>query len=246
MIVFILSERILNQIRRDRRFFALSVVVPLLIIFLFKIFFDTLPQMPMKLRYVVPISAFVVHFLSFILSSIALVQERTRGTLERLFINGVSKWDLILGYALAYSFLSTIQSIIVIIELKLLFNIDYSFWKFFQLYLIIWLLAIVSVLLGTFISTFAKHEGHVIPFIPLIIVPSVFFTGLLIDYQDLPIWAQIIGKFYPFHYAVNILLELVSSNVDYIYIWKNVSMLIFYIIFCLFLASLTLKDKDFV
>jgi ABC-2 type transport system permease protein len=112
------------------------------------------------------------------------------------------------------------------------------------MFMVIWLLAIVSVMLGIFISTFAKQEAHVLPFIPIIILPSVFLTGLIIPPDRLPVWAQIIGKCLPLHYAVNIINEIIKTEYTVSSTMFDFGILTGYIFVLLVLASLTLKDTE--
>ena len=109
---------------------------------------------------------------------------------------------------------------------------------------VIWLLSIVSVMLGIFISTFAKHEAHVLPFIPLIILPSVFLTGLIIDSDKLPLWAELLGDCLPIHYAINILKEIIHADYQLINVLPDFAILVGYIFGLLFLASFTLKETE--
>ena len=81
MQTFIVARRVLKQLLRNPRFLALSIVAPLVIIYFLKLFFDTMPEGFDVARYAVPVAAFLVHFLAFLLCAIALVQERTAGTL---------------------------------------------------------------------------------------------------------------------------------------------------------------------
>jgi ABC-2 type transport system permease protein len=110
--------------------------------------------------------------------------------------------------------------------------------------MVIWLLAIVSVMLGIFISTFAKQEAHVLPFIPIIILPSVFLTGLIIKMDGLPAWAQVIGKCLPLHYAVNIIQEIIKPSYRIADTLLDFGILAGYIFGLLFLASLTLRRPN--
>src|ERR1035437_319155 len=209
---FIIARRVLAQLKGDRRFLALSLIGPLIIIYFLKLLFDTFPPMVNVKSFTIPICAFIVHFLSFILCAILLVQERTRGTLERMMIGGFSKTSIIGGYTLGYFGLATLQTFTVLAESIWLFKLSYDTRTIVLMFLVIWLLAIVSVMLGIFISTFAKEEAHVLPFIPLIILPSVFLTGLIIQPDGLPVWAQIVGKCLPLHYAVNIIHEIIKPT----------------------------------
>jgi len=241
---FIIAQRVLNQLKGDKRFLILSLLAPLIIIYFLKLLLDTFPPMVDVKSYSIPISAFIVHFLSFILCAILLVQERTRGTLERMMIGGFSKTSIIGGYTLGYFGLATIQAISALTESIWLFKLSYEPRTVVLLFIVIWLLAIVSVMLGIFISTFAKHEGQVFPFIPLIILPSVFLTGLVIEPTGLPTWAEIIGKCLPLHYAVNIVHEITKPDYRIADTLVDFGILTGYIFLLLALASLTLKETE--
>jgi len=241
---FIIAQRVLSQLKGDKRFLALSIIAPLIIIYFLKLLFDSVPPYVDVKSYTIPLSAFIVHFLSFILCAILLVQERTRGTLERMMIGGFSKTSIIGGYTLGYFGLATLQAISVLAESIWLFDLSYDTETVVLLFIVIWLLAIVSVMLGIFISTFAKHEGHVFPFIPLIILPSVFLTGLIIKPDGLPLWAEIIGKCLPLHYAVNIIHEIIKPEYKIADTFVDFGVLIGYIFGLLTLASVTLKETE--
>lgn len=241
---FVIAQRVLSQLRGDRRFLTLYIIAPLIIIYFLKLLIDTLPHFVPVVNFIIPVCAFIVHFLSFILCAILLVQERTRGTLERMMIAGFSKTSIIGGYTLGYFGLATFQSITSLTESIWLFNLNYNTETILLLFSVIWLLSIVSVMLGIFISTFAKHEGHVLPFIPLIILPSVFLTGLFIDTVRLPMWAGIIGKCLPLHYAVNIIKEIIRPEYQVSSTFVDFGILTGYIFLLLALASFTLKETE--
>lgn len=240
----LISHRVIIQLIRDKRLLALSFIAPLITIYFLKLLLDTLPDTVAIEIYAIPLSAFILHFSSFILCAMLIVQEQTRGTLDRMFISGFSKTSIIAGYTLGYFWLATVQTIFVLFEIILLFNLSYSIQTLFLLFLVIWLLAIVSIMLGIFISTFAKHEGHVIPFIPLIILPSVFLTGLIMDQAALPIWGKVIGTCLPLHFAVNIIHEIIKPDYNITETLMDFGILILYALGLLWLASLTLRESE--
>src|SRR5687767_7226781 len=116
MPTLIIAKRVLNQLKGDKRFLGLSIAAPLIIIYFLKLLFDTFPEFIDVTSYTIPISAFIVHFLSFVLCAILLVQERTRGTLERMIISGFRKTSIIGGYTLGYFGLATVQAVAVLLE----------------------------------------------------------------------------------------------------------------------------------
>jgi ABC-2 type transport system permease protein len=240
----VVARRVLTQIMHDRRFLGLSVAAPLLIIYFLKIFFDTMPAGFNVARFIMPVAAFLVHFLAFLLCAIVLVQERTAGTLERMFINGFRRTEIIGGYVLGYTALATLQAVVALIEVVLLFGLDYPWSTLAALFGVIWLLAIASVMLGIFISTFARHEGQVFPFIPLIILPSVFLSGMLVSTDLLPGWAAAVGHAFPLYYANNVIQEVIKPSSDLGAIWPNFLILAAYGVALLALASRTLREVE--
>ena len=239
-----IARRVLRQLAHDRRLLGLSVIAPLAIVYCLKIFFDTMPPGFPVARYAVPVAAFLVHFLAFLLCAIVLVRERTAGTLERMFINGYRRPEVIAGYVVGYLGLATLQAVAALTEVLLLFRLSYDAPALLALFGVVWALAIASVLLGIFVSTFARNEGQVFPFIPLIILPSVFFSGLLISIDRLPGWAQWLGKLLPLYYANKVIQEMIGPRGSFGVVWGSFLVLLGYSVVLLFLASRTLSETE--
>lgn len=238
------ARRVVTQLLHDRRLLALSIVAPLVIVYFLKLFFDTMPPGFATGRYAVPVAAFLVHFLSFLLCAIVLVQERTGGTLERMFINGFRRTEIIGGYMLGYLGLATLQALVVLTEVLWLFSLDYGVRTLLILFTVIWLLAVASVMLGIFVSTFARHEGQVFPFIPLITLPSIFLSGMLIKVDLLPVWAHWAGRLFPVYYANNVIQEMIRPGGVLGAVWLNLVVLVVYSGALLMLASRTMAEVE--
>ncbi|MGI8858821.1 MAG: ABC transporter permease [Rubrobacteraceae bacterium] len=239
-----IANRVVKQLLRNPRFLVLSVAAPLVIVYLLKIFFDTMPMGFDVARYAVPVAAFLVHFLAFILCAISLVQERTAGTMERMFINGFRRVEIISGYVLGFLGLATFQAVAALAEAIWLFDLDYDGETLATLFVVVWLLAIASVMLGIFVSTFARRESQVFPFIPLIILPSVFLSGLLVDVDELPKWADWLGHAFPLFWANDVIQAVIESGWEFGDVWSSFSVLAGYAVALLLLASLTLREAE--
>jgi len=240
----ITGRRVLQQLIHDRRFFVVSIVGPLLIIYFLKIFMDTLsPNVPVG-RYIMPFAAFIVFFLSFLLCAIVLVQERTAGTMERVFVAGYQRAELIGGYVIGYFGLITLQVIVVTVAVLLLFDLGYDARTVMFLLVVNWQLAMVSVMLGIFVSTFTHHERHIFPFIPLIILPAFFLSGMLVAIDQLPGWAQVLSWLSPLRYANKAIQEIILPNGDDGVMALNMLLLLLFGLILLVVASLTLHDTE--
>jgi ABC-2 type transport system permease protein len=235
----LVAGRVVKQLLRNPRFLVLSVAAPLVIVYLLKIFFDTLPETFDVARYAV-----LVHFLAFLLCAISLVQERTMGTMERMFVNGFRRTEIIAGYVLGFLGLATFQAVAGLAEAIWLFELDYDEETLAMLFVVVWLLAIASVMLGIFISTFARHEGQVFPFVPLIILPSVFLSGLLVDVEELPTWADWLGHAFPLFWANDVIQDVIESGWTFEDVQGSLAVLSSYSVALLLLASLTLREVE--
>lgn len=237
------TGRALNQLRHDRRLIGLSLVFPLVMIYFLRIAFDVLASPAFNISvYIVPYGAFIVHFITFLLTAIVLVRERTSGTLARMFVSGYNQIEIIGGYLLAYSVLATIQSLLILFELNLLFEFGFAAGRLASIYLIMWLLAISSMALGTLVSNFARNEGQVLPFISLLLI-SIILSGILIPYERLPGWSQVLSHFTPLYYANEVLQELIGGGV-LLDAWTGLAGLLAYGLAVVAVATLTLREKD--
>jgi ABC-2 type transport system permease protein len=164
--------------------------------------------------------------------------------LERMFVTGFRRTEIIGGYVLGYLGLATFQAAVVLTEVIWLFELNYEAQTLATLFLVVWLLAIASVMLGIFVSTFARRESQVFPFIPLIALPSVFLSGLLVDVDLLPTWAEWLGHIFPLFYANNVIQEVIQPTGILEDVWGNLVVLAGYGVALLLLASLTLREVE--
>ena len=95
------ARRVLEQLRRDRRTLALILVVPPALLTLLRYILDA--NQPAFERIAVPLVGMFPLIIMFLITSIAMLRERTGGTLERLMSLPLAKLDLIAGYAIAFA-----------------------------------------------------------------------------------------------------------------------------------------------
>jgi ABC-2 type transport system permease protein len=211
----VLTRRVYRQLALDRRFLALSVVAPLVIIGLLKVTLDALAPGATGITnlFVMPVVATITFFLAYLLCALALVRERSQQTLARMFVSGMRRGDIVVGYLLGYTGLATLQAILALVMANLIFPLSYGLERQLSLFLVVWLLAVISVALGILFSNLARNEGQVLPFIPLVLLPSVFLSGILTHGVDaLPGWARAVSYLIPLRYADDIIQGLIAGK----------------------------------
>jgi ABC-2 type transport system permease protein len=162
------AGRVLRQLRRDPRTLALVLVVPPALLTLFRYVFDGQPQ---TFDRVGPPLVGVFPLVSmFLVTSIAMLRERTSGTLERLMSLPLAKLDLLLGYGIAFALVSAVQATIASAVAFGLLGLDVQG----SVVLVVGLAvanALLGMALGLFLSAFATTEFQAVQFMPAFILP---------------------------------------------------------------------------
>ncbi len=107
------------------------------------------------------------------ISGIALLRERTTGTLYRLLATPIRRGEIISGYLLGYGIFAVIQTVLIVGYALVVFKIQ-ILGSIPAIFLINLLLALTALALGLLISTFANSEFQMLQFIPIIVIPRFF------------------------------------------------------------------------
>jgi ABC-2 type transport system permease protein len=233
------SARVLAQLRRDTRTLVLLFLVAPALLALFKAIFDHQPQTFDRIG--APMIGLFPLIMMFLITSIAMLRERTTGTLERLMSLPLAKLDLLLGYALAFALLAAIQGGITGAIGFGALNIKAAGpdWA-------VVLLAIVNALLGMslglFFSAFARTEFQAVQFLPAVLFPQILLGGLLIPRPLMPHPLQVVSDALPFSYAYDALAR-VTANDTGTWLWLDIVIVAGSITLALLLGATTLRRR---
>lgn len=106
--------------------------------------------------------------------------------------------------------------------------------------LITLLLSMTALTLGTLLSAFAANELQMIQFIPLIIVPQIFLSGLF-PLDTLPLWLQRVGLATPIYYGSEALMNIMVRGKGWSAIALDVYVLIGFSLLFMLLNVLALR-----
>jgi ABC-2 type transport system permease protein len=144
---------------------------------------------------------FFSFFFVFLLAGVAFLRERTTGTLERLLATPIRRSEVVAGYLLGFGLFTLLQaSLIAWYSISVLgLYMDGSIWLVLLMNL---LLTLTALTLGTLLSSFAGSEFQIIQFIPIVIVPQVFFSGLF-NLEAMDPWLQKLSYAMPLFYGAD-------------------------------------------
>ncbi|WP_119317548.1 ABC transporter permease [Companilactobacillus formosensis] len=178
---------------------------------------------------IVPIlMGFFVFFFVFLISGMALLNERTSGTLNRLLATPVKRSEIVFGYMLSYGALAILQTLLVVLFTVWMLKVEVV-GSIFYVILINFVLALVALAFGILMSTFAKSEFQMMQFIPLIIVPQIFFSGI-IPLDTMAKGVQAISYILPLKYAGDALSGVVMSGDSFVKILPEIGILLLFLV----------------
>jgi ABC-2 type transport system permease protein len=236
------TARILRQLRHDRRTIALMLVVPVLLLtILYFMYKDSPGNVFDRIGLIMlGVSPFVIMFL---VTSIAMLRERTTGTLERLLTTPMHKADLLFAYGIAFGIAAAIQAIVASAVAYWLFDLDTAGTKGLVIAIAV-ANAVLGVALGLFCSAFARTEFQAVLFMPIVVVPQILLCGLFVPRALMAGWLQAISKALPMTYAVEGLQEVGAHAEATSLLWRDFGIVAGCVVVALTLAAATLRRRS--
>jgi ABC-2 type transport system permease protein len=203
------AERVLRQVLRDHRTVALVLIVPSFLLALTRYIFDGQEQTFDRVGG--PLVGIFPLVVMFLITSIAMLRERTTGTLERLMSLPLAKLDLLLGYGLAFAVVGVVQaSVTAGVAVGLLdLDIEGSIWLLLAIAVTN---ALLGMALGLFLSAFATTEFQAVQFMPAAILPQVLLCGLLVPRERMADLLEWISWGLPMTYAYEALNRVATDS----------------------------------
>jgi ABC-2 type transport system permease protein len=234
------AGRILRQLRHDRRTVALLVLVPALLLTLLYFMYEnagpTFDRIALVMLGVFP---FVIMFL---VTSIAMLRERTTGTLERLLTTPLGKLDLLFGYGIAFGLAATVQAAVAVGVAFWLLGLD-TMGNAGLVVLIAVVNAILGVAFGLFCSAFARTEFQAVQFLPVVVVPQLLLCGLFVPRGQMSGWLQAVSDVLPLSYAVEALAQVGAYADPTTTMWRDLTVVLGVTVGALVLAAATLRRR---
>ena len=171
---------------------------------------------------------FVVFFVVFLISGMALLKERTSGTLERLLATPVKRSEIVYGYMLSYGIIAIFQTAVVVLAAIWLLDVEVV-GSILNVIIVNVVLALVALAFGILLSTLAKSEFQMMQFIPLVIMPQLFFSGI-IPLSSMGEWAPTVGKFLPLTYSGDAISQIILYGHNLGDILSNLGVLMIFLI----------------
>ena len=232
-----IAERIIRQIVKDRRSIALIIVAPVIVMAL--VGFSLIDQKPVLNRVAPGLLGIFVLFFTLLLTGVAFLRERAQGTLEGHMTTTVARGDILVGYLLGFLLFATIQTAVILAFTIFALRIEYQ-GNVFEIVAVL-LLLVVAVNFGIFVSTFARNEFQVVQFIPIVLAPQIFLSGVIVPTDHMPALMEAISVVLPLTYAVEALRGVMVMGQSLSDVWTDLVALAVFGVGLLIAAVITLR-----
>jgi ABC-2 type transport system permease protein len=163
-------------------------------------------------NYIIPgLVAIMLQIVAIVLTAIALVRERERGTLEQLLVTPIDPLGLMLGKLAPYLVIGIVETGVILAVMDFGFSVPIRGNLVFLFAMaLIYLFALLS--LGLFISTRAQTQAQAQQMAQFFFLPSIFLSGYIFPTAGLPWPLYAIGRVLPATHMIEIMRGVVLRD----------------------------------
>lgn len=193
--------------------------------------------------YMVPgILGIVLTMTMVMITSMAIVRERERGTLEQLIVTPMKTWELMLGKIIPYIVVGYVQATVALLVGIVVFDLPVR-GSLGLLYLLTSWFIIASLALGVLISTLAKTQMQAMQMSFFIFLPSVLLSGFMFPRESMPLFFNWLGTLLPLTFYLQILRGIILKGVGITVLWTQILALTLFITVVLAIAIKKFQKK---
>jgi ABC-2 type transport system permease protein len=154
----------------------------------------------------------ILQFLTTMLTALAIVRERERGTIEQLIVTPVRAGELMVGKLIPYIGIGLFDSAAILAMGHFWFEVPIR-GSLVLLFALLTLFLMTALGIGLFISTVSKTQQEAMLLTFMTLLPTIFLSGFFFPIEAMPNWLQAISYAVPLRYLLVILRGIVLKGV---------------------------------
>lgn len=175
--------------------------------------------------YIVPgIIGVLLSLTLMLITAMAVVRERERGTLEQLIVTPITKSELMVGKVAPYVVIGYLQMTAVVLLGWLVFDVPVR-GSIALLYAISLAFILANLGLGLFFSTIARNQQQAMMFGFMVMLPNILLSGFMFPREAMPEPAQWLGAALPLTYYLEVLRGIVLRDAGLAALWQEAAIL---------------------
>lgn len=151
-----------------------------------------------QLDFLMPgIISIVLMFISFLLASITIIQERAQKTLIRTLLTPLSLEEFVFAKTFALNLIALLQGIIMIVVAFVLYGVLIPVSQWGELFLVILVYSASFIGIGMALATLADSENTAMLLSLVLSIPMLFLCGMFFPFETMPPLMAWIGNMLP-------------------------------------------------
>jgi ABC-type multidrug transport system permease subunit len=179
----------------------------------------------------------VMQNITIMLTALAIVGEREKGTLDQLLVTPIGTAGLMLGKLIPYVMVAAIQFSVVLLVMRFVFAVPIA-GSVLLLACVSVAFLLVSLGLGLLISTIAQTQIQAQLMAIFILLPSVLVSGAVFERSLMPEPMQLFGYVIPLTYYIEILRGIIVRGAGIAELWQSMLAMLAYGVATFVLASI--------
>src|SRR2546425_10490878 len=172
-------------------------------------------------NYIVPGLVGVILTITMVLvTAMAIVRERERGTLEQLIVTPITKTELMLGKIAPYVGVGVVQMTAVLVIGRYVFDVPLT-GNVVLLYSVALLFVVASLAFGLVISTLVRTQQQAIQLSFFFVLPNILLSGFMFPRQAMPLFFQCVGLLLPLTHFLKVLRGILLKGVGLDALWRE-------------------------
>lgn len=200
------------------------------------------PTMKSAFSFVPGVMGMILMLVCALMTSVAIVREKERGTMEVLLVSPVRPLGVIFAKTIPYMLVSIVNLVTIILLSVYMLHVPVS-GSLGWLIVVSLIFIIVSLSMGIFISTLVSMQSIAMIISGMVLMlPTMLLSGMLFPIESMPEVLQVISWTVPARWYITCVRSIMIQGLDITYVLKEVLILCGFAV--VFVAASLLNFKD--
>ncbi len=201
------------------------------------------PQMKSAFNFVPGVMGMILMLICAMMTSVSIVREKQRGTMEVLLVSPVKPLSIILAKTIPYFVVSSVNLATIILLSVYLLKVPVS-GSLIWLLLVSLIFVLVSLSIGILISTLVNsQEAAILTSGLVLMLPTMLLSGMLFPIESMPTFLQYISYTVPAKWYIECVKTIMIQGLDIKYCLEQVLILLGFAVLLITTSLVNFKDR---
>jgi ABC-2 type transport system permease protein len=195
-------------------------------------------------RFLVPgIIVQILLIMTVISTSLSVVREKERGTMEQIIVSPLHPIEVIVGKCIPYVLLSMVGAVMVLVMGWLLFGVAVK-GSILMLSFAMLVFLVGGLGMGLLISTLTGTQRAAYQMSALMtMLPSILLSGFIFPLRNMPIPIQVVSYIIPARYFLPVLRGIIVKGTGLVTYWREMLFLVVFAVAVISLSTARLRRQ---